>query len=146
MGFGGGGFWILAIGLIVAGALALAEIIKKKNPQAGEAVEKIAKYQGYIGIGLLAVSIWNLLAILRWLSFLLKALPISTIVLIAALGSGILLGLSQGISLFKNFGILSDEKAGKIEGKLTGIKIPLGFIAVSSAVYLILWRLIGWRF
>ena len=133
MGFSGG-FWILVIGLIVAGALALAEIIKKKNPQAGEAIEKISKYQGYIGIGLLAVSIWNLLSILRWISFLMRAIPVTTIVLIAALGAGILLGLSQGISLFKNFGILSDEKAGKIEGKLSGIKITLGFIAVSSAV------------
>ena len=142
----GGLYWIFCFALLFSGLLALIEIIKKKNPQAAEAIEKVSGYAGYIGLGAMVTAILTLLQIIKYLSFFFRLVPISTIVLIVAMVSAILLGIFQSIDLFKSWGILNKEKGDALSAKLSGIKIPLGFAGAGSALYLLLWRLVGWAF
>lgn len=144
--FGGGTFWLFIISLALVGALALVEIIRKKNSQAAEAVEKLSSFSGWIGLALVIFCIINLLDVLRYLDMILKVVPVSTIVVLAALASGAILGLLQMLDILKQFGIIKDEQAKSISSKLAGVKIPFGFIALLSAGYLALWSIVKWGF
>jgi hypothetical protein len=130
--------WIFVASLLLAGIFALAEIIAKKNKEAGELIGKISSYQGYVGIGLVVFSIWNLIYTISDISNLIAAFPLSTIVFVAALVTGILLGLFESIDLLKSWKILQEEMIDNVKGKLAVIKVPLGFIGILSSIYLML--------
>jgi hypothetical protein len=138
--------WIFLISLLIAGIYALAELIAKKSAEAGGMIEKVSGLQGYVGIGLIVFSLWNLFYILGSVGGLIQVLPLTGIILIAALIVGILLGVFESIDLFKSWKILNEEVVTKVKGKLVVIKTPLGLIAVIASLYLILWGLAGWGF
>lgn len=138
-------FWVFCITLLVAGLLAIIEILKKKNPQIAQVVENVAPYVGYIGIGLIVFAVINLFDVLRMMKWSFAYAPISTVVALAALVVAVLLGIFQSIGVLKQFGVLKDEQASSISNKLIGIKIPLGFIAILSSIYLMLQNIIHFR-
>ncbi len=88
----------------------------------------------------------NLLDVLRVVGLLFRVVPVSTIVVLASLIAGIVLGLLQLVGLLKQFGVINDAKAASMEGKLASVKIPFGFIAIISAIYLFVWTIIKWQF
>lgn len=139
-------FWPFVLTLLASGLIAIMEIIKKKNPQAANAIAMAASFGGYIGLGAMITAIITFFNLLRGLSFLMRFVPVSTIMLLAACVSAVLLGIFMSIDLFTSWGVLNKEKGSAMSAKLAGIKIPLGFVAVISSVYLILWNLIGWGF
>ncbi|MBN1799377.1 MAG: hypothetical protein JW822_12420 [Spirochaetales bacterium] len=138
--------WIFLVALLLAGIFALAELIAKKNKEAGELIEKVSSYQGYVGIGLIVFSVWNLILTLDGIGILLQVFPLSGIVMIAALVAGILLGIFESIDLFKSWKLLKEEAVDKVKGKLAVIKIPLGFVGIISSLYLMLWGVVMWTF
>jgi hypothetical protein len=138
--------WIFLVSLLIAGIFALAELIAKKNKEAGELIAKVAAFQGYVGIGLIVFSIWNLFAILGSVGGLLSSLPLTGIILIAALIAGVLLGVLESIDLFKSWKLLNEEAVDKVKGKLVVIKTPLGLIGIIASLYLILWGVVIWGF
>lgn len=84
--------------------------------------------------------------VLPGLKLLFRVIPVSTIILLAALVAGIGLGLFQLIGLLKQFKIVSEDKLAGLEEKLALVKIPLGFLSIGAGVYLLLWRIIKWSF
>jgi hypothetical protein len=138
--------WIFLASLLLAGIFALAELIAKKNKEAGELIEKVSSYQGYVGIGLIIFSVWNLILTIKDVGTLLSIFPLSGIVFIAALVTGILLGIFESIDLFKSWKILKEEAVDKVKGKLVLIKTPLGLVAIIGSLYLMLWGVVGWLF
>lgn len=139
-------FWPFVLTLLASGLIAIMDIIKKKNPQAANAIATVAGFGGYIGLGAMVTAIITFFNLLRGLSILMRIVPLSTIMLLAACVSAVLLGIFMSIDLFTQWGLLNKEKGSALSAKLSGIKIPLGFVAVISSVYLILWYFIQWGF
>lgn len=144
----GGLAWTFVIVLILSGLLTMIDKIREKNAQAAENLEKIAQYQGYGGVFLVVFGLINLLRILfsGAMGVLFRVVPVTTIVLLAALICGIILGLLQSVGVLKSWGALDEEKGGKIEGSLGGFKSMLGMVGVISGVYLLLAFITQWRF
>ena len=143
---GGGIFYLFLATLIISGALALVEIIRKKNPDAAKGIEALSSFSGWVGLGLVVFCVITLLDVLRVVGLLFRVVPVSTIVVLASLIAGIVLGLLQLVGLLKQFGVINDAKAASMEGKLASVKIPFGFIAIISAIYLFVWTIIKWQF
>ena len=138
--------WLFLLSLLVGGAYAIVDLIKNKNPKAGEIVEKVAAYQGYLGLGLILFSAWNLILMLKDISIFLRFVPVTSIVLLAALVTGLLLGLLESLGILGSWKVMNQDTLTKIEQKLSGIKIPLGFVAIGTSIYLILAGIIRWTF
>ena len=128
--------------LIASGILALVDLIRQKNPDAAKGIEMLAPASGWIGLGLLVSVVISLINVLRGLSGLFRGVPVSSIVLIAALASGTILGLLQITGLLKQFGVMDDAKAAELDKKLLPIKVPVGIVAVLSGIYLFLFSII----
>ncbi len=142
--------WILTIGLIAGGALAASSIIAKKSPEAGEAIKKLAPFQGIIGIVLgLAGLIFVILIIINiriFFGFMLPAMPVVTILVIASAVIGLALGILLAINLLKANPNIPKDKLEALEKKLAPKQIPLGIIGLCLGVFLLLNRVIGFGF
>jgi hypothetical protein len=128
--------------LLVLGILGASSVIIKNKPEAKELIEKLAKYQGYIGAVACIWGIWTVIsAVLNmgwikvaftwWLTYL------ATGVLQAGLGFIFGYGLIQAYALAK----ASDAAKAKAEQtfkKLVSIQIPLGFAAIILGIWCVL--------
>jgi hypothetical protein len=132
---------LLALLLIIAGALATASLIVQKQPNAREAIAKLVPFQGIIGIVLLLWGLWQLIELLRVFGFLMQYAPITALAYLAsvlvAIGLGILLGyaLIQQYVLSKNADASRSGEA--VRAKLTGVQVPLGIAGIALGVWLI---------
>lgn len=133
---------LLALLLIVAGALAAASLIIQKQPNAREAIAKLVPFQGIIGVVLLLWGLWQLIELLRFFGILMQVFPITALAYLAsvlvAIGLGILLGygLIQQYVLSKNADASRSGEA--VRAKLTGIQVPLGIAGIALGVWLII--------
>jgi hypothetical protein len=132
---------LLALLLIIAGALAAASLIIQKQPNARDAIAKLVPFQGIIGIVLLLWGLWQLIELLRFFGLLMQIFPITALVYLAsvlvAIGLGILLGygLIQQYVLSKNADASRSGEA--VRAKLTGIQVPLGIAGIALGLWLI---------
>ena len=132
---------LLALLLIVAGALAAASLIVQKQPNARDALAKLVPFQGIIGIILLLWGLWQLIDLLRYFGLLMQFFPITAIAYLAsvlvAIGLGILLGygLIQQYVLSKNADASRSGEA--VRAKLSGIQVPLGIAGIGLGIWLI---------
>lgn len=132
---------LLALLLIIAGALAAASLIIQKQPNARDAIAKLVPFQGIIGIVLLLWGLWQLIELLRFFGILMQIFPITAIAYLAsvlvAIGLGILLGygLIQQYVLSKNADASRSGEA--VRAKLTGIQVPLGIAGIALGLWLI---------
>ena len=132
--------------MLIGGLFAIIELVKKRSPQAAEVISKISGFQGYIGAGIIVFSIWNLVQLFRGIRVMFKFFPVSTVFLLVALITGLLLGVLQSIDLARSFKKLPEDKLKLIDTKLSKIRIPLGFCAIVTSIYLALAGIIHFRF
>jgi hypothetical protein len=132
---------LLALLLIIAGALAAASLIIQKQPNAREAIAKLVPFQGIIGIVLLLWGLWQLIELLQYFGLLMRFVPVTALVylgsVLVAIGLGILLGygLIQQYVLSKNADATRSGEA--VRAKLTGIQVPLGIAGIVLGIFLI---------
>lgn len=141
----GGRVWITALLLLVAGALAASSFIIAKKPDAKKAMDKIAPYQGIIGVVLLLWGLYDTYYFLlstegKFIRAILAFPGIPgkykiwgyTLYIVGLLE--ILLGFLLGYGLIASkVGGKNPEMAAKGEAmqkKLAGIQTPLGFVAI----------------
>ena len=127
--------------LLLGGILASASLIIAKKPSAEELIKKIAPYQSWIGLVLLIWGLWGAISFLlhlRWMMSAMRIMPIFMIAFIVAIIVEILLGLVLAMNFMKSRKELPKEKLEAIEKKLKPIQVPLGLVAVADAVLLIL--------
>lgn len=120
---------------IVGGLIAASSFLIAKKPDAKQLFEKVAPYQGFLGIGMLVLGIFWLLRILPALDTLLRAAPMTGVLTLAALAANILIGFVLGYGLLAKF-VLSKNEVAKERGavvlaKLAKIQVPLGLVAVA---------------
>ncbi len=141
--------------VIVAALVALSGLIISKKPELKATFEKIAPYQGFLGVGLLAWGIWDLynLVIKSWWGtqslfgflfsgpeFMGQHGPSDKVAAISLLGyiiSEILLGFMLGFGLIATWipGESGAEKgAVRVQKKLLSLAVPIGFIGLACAI------------
>jgi len=129
--------------LIVAGLLAISNLIIAKKPEAKELIDKVVPYQGFIGVALLAWGIWDLIRLLGWFGSAFSAGLVFALALYAYIASEILLGFLFGIPLIAKWipGESSGEqKAIELQRKLAVYQTLIGVVGIVSGVLWILFR------
>ncbi len=150
-----GAFWGNVVILILGGSLAASSLILAKKPDAKALFEKIAPYQGTIGVVMFLWGIWEVLHILLNLDVL-KALfggpitlkltavvwPVTAVILLA-------LGFLLGFGMIQAFaGKKSPEMAAKSEQmmkKLAPHQTWLGIVSIACGVWWLLFVLVFWK-
>lgn len=146
--------------VIVAALVALSGLIISKKPDLKATFDKLAPYQGFLGVGLLAWGVWDLI------HYVLTSVPIidksrfglllsgvgpehfgadkvAAISLIGYIISEILLGFMLGFGLIATWipGESGAEKgAVKVQKKLLALAVPIGFVGLGCAL---LWLIKG---
>jgi hypothetical protein len=152
---------LLAILIIVCGALAASGYIIKRKPDAQQLLNKIAPYQGILGACLALWSIWSLIDGLRFLlgdaGKAVRALAdmglASTGKITFAVwmeiitgGIGIALGFLLAYGLISKYALSQNaaaaERGAAVQAKLVGIQIPLGAAGIVCGVLLFIARII----
>jgi|ERR1044071_147445 hypothetical protein len=132
---------LLALLLIVAGALAAASLIVQKQPNAREAIAKLVPFQGIIGIVLLLWGLWQLIELLRFFGILMQIFPITALAYLASVLVAIGLGILLGYSLIQQYVLSKNADASRsgeaVRAKLTGIQVPLGVAGIALGIWLI---------
>jgi len=132
---------LLALLLIVAGALAAASLIVQKQPNAREAIAKLVPFQGIIGIILLLWGLWQLIDLLRYFGLLMQFFPITAIAYLAAVLVAIGLGILLGYGLIQQYVLSKNADANRsgeaVRAKLSGIQVPLGIAGIGLGIWLI---------
>lgn len=134
---------LLALLLIVGGALAAAPLIVSKQPNAQDAINKLVPYQGIIGIILLLWGLFVLLfRLLGVLGLLLQFAPLTGIGMLLACLVAIALGILLGYGLLSKYALSKNADAARsgemVRAKLTGIQIPLGVAGIATGVWALL--------
>lgn len=127
--------WIFLISLILGGLFALSAFIKSKSESAGKLIEQLAPYQGYVGMGLIVISAYNLFLTVRVFKEMMALRPVTSAVFMAALIIGIILGLLDSLDILESRNVVDPN--GALVKNLRLIEIPVGILAILVALYLI---------
>ena len=124
--------------VIVGGLIAASSFIIAKKPDAKELFDKVAPYQGFVGIGMLVIGVLWLLQVLPHIAAIMKAAPVTGAITIATLVGTILVGFLLGYGLLSKF-VLSKNAAAQEKGaaalaKIAKVQVPLGLITAGLAV------------
>ena len=131
---------------ILGGLLAASGFILSKRPDAKQYLDKIAPYQGFIGLAMFADGLINLtnlfhLSIWTGLSKITILILVPSLILV-----GFLLGFSMAAKyLFRGGGsAVAQQKAANIQKKLAAYSAPLGFASIVGGVlFLISFVILG---
>lgn len=123
--------------LIAAAILAVSGLIIARNPQAKELIDKLVPYQGFLGVGLLAWGIIDLLRMLSSMSMLMDRWPLGGAIVMAAIVCEILLGFLFGMPLIAQWipgQSPAEEKALAVQQKIAGFSVLIGLVGMIAAI------------
>lgn len=126
-------YLIGALAVIVGSLVALSSFIIAKKPEAKKLFEKIAPYQGFLGVALLGYGAWQLIANIGDIGDWFKLNKLYAIGWLCYMVSAILLGFCLGFGLIANWipGEGGAEKKGlEIQKKLLGFSLPIGIVGL----------------
>ncbi|WP_270049332.1 hypothetical protein [Ignatzschineria rhizosphaerae] len=112
---------IYGILLIILGLLASPLLVLSKKPNAKELLDKVAPYQGFIGVIFLIWGVWGIIASVLSINFLAHA-PIWWITGLAVAILEALLGFIMGYGLVTKY-VLNKNEAAKAKGEAVLAKI-----------------------
>lgn len=128
--------------LTVAGILAISSLILAKKPEAKQLIDKLVPYQGFVGVGLLAWGVINLIRFLSHFSLMMYWKTFGIIVL-AAILSEVLLGFLFGMPLIAKWipgESPAEVKALEMQKKVGGFSVLIGIVGLCSVLGLLLIR------
>jgi hypothetical protein len=133
----GKSFMLVPIILIVLGALAAANLIIAKQPNAKVVLDKVAPYQGFIGVGAFSWGLWQLILLLIHIN-LISLAPMHYLVALAMVLVTLGLGFLMGYELLQQY-VLSKNAEAAVQGaavraKLMQFQIPLGLAGIVVGV------------
>ena len=131
-------WWIVTvIILFLGGVLGAANLIVAKKPNAREQIDKLAPYQGWIGVILVLWGIWDIMGVVRSVG-LLSAAPVWWIIYLITALTELGLGFLLGYALISKY-VLSGSPEAAAKGQMLRLKLaiyqgPLGVVAIALAV------------
>lgn len=132
---------IYGITLIVLGLLAVPSLLLSKKPNAKELFDKIAPYQGWIGVVFAIWGIWGIISAILNIGLLTSA-PIywATWLLVSVVEA--VLGFILGYGLIAKYALSKNqqaaEKGEELLAKLTPLQGKLGVIAILLGIWYII--------
>ena len=125
---------LLAILTIVGGLVAASSLIITRQPRSRQMFDKVAPYQGALGVGLLGFGIYHLVVNLLPHLGAISAMPLKMGLLVAGVALDILIGFLLGFGLVSKW--ISRSGAASDKGKaafsrLVPIQAPMGLAAVA---------------
>ncbi|MBX3191260.1 MAG: hypothetical protein KF782_03455 [Labilithrix sp.] len=128
---------------IAGGILAASGFIIKRLPNAQSVIDKIAPYQGWIGMVMFGWGVWEVLHSVLGLS-LLATHPLSWAFWMLSGVADLLVGFLLGFGLITHYALGKNpaamEKGQRIRSTLMGIQAPLGVLAVAMGVLYIVFH------
>jgi hypothetical protein len=126
---------------IVGGILAASGFIIKRAPNAQQLIDKLAPYQGWIGVVMFGWGIWETLHCVLGLS-LLSTHPLQWVFWTLSGVADLLVGFLLGFGLITHYAFKSPaalEKGHRIKATLVNVQAPLGALAVVMGTLYIVW-------
>lgn len=135
---------IYGITLIILSLIAVPSLIVSKKPNAQEILDKIAPYQGWIGVVFCFWGLWGVISAVLNIGIL-STHPIWWITWIAGSAVQAILGFMLGYGLIQKYVLSKNEKAaekaaevqvklGKMQGKIGMIGIGVGIWMIVAAI------------
>jgi hypothetical protein len=122
---------------ICGGILAASGFIIKRLPNATSVIDKIAPYQGWIGMLMFVWGIWETLHSVLGISML-AHYPMHWAFWMASGVADLLVGFLLGFGLITHYALSKSPQAmakgQRIRGTLMGIQAPLGLLAIVMGV------------
>jgi len=134
---------IAAILLILGGILAISNLIVAKKPEAKQMIDKLLPYQAGIGVALLVFGLLNLLRYLSSMFTIIKLMPLLGIAALAMFVSAILLGFMFGMPQIAKWmpgNANAEQKGMELSKKLAPYQVILGLIGIGSSLIFLLYR------
>ncbi len=120
---------------IVGGLITASALVVARKPGAQEIFRRIAPYQGFLGVGMLALGV---LWLVRWLPNLsMSFTSVGGALVLGMIVADILIGFLLGFGLLSNVIAKSEaarEKSAALMKRLTNVQVPLGVSAVAMGV------------
>jgi hypothetical protein len=137
--------WLITtLVLLCGGLLGAANLIVAKKPNAKELIDKLAPFQGGIGVVMFLWGLWDLIHLLRSMSVL-SSYPMWWLVFLVTTATQLGLGFLLGYGLISRYALSKNaqamEKGEKLRSKLAVYQGPLGIVAIILAVLFILMNL-----
>ncbi|ANE51691.1 hypothetical protein [Flavisolibacter tropicus] len=128
---------------IAGGLLAASGFIIRKKPNAQELIDKIAPYQGWIGMVMFGWGIWEIFGALRLTEWLSNGFALTwtfwLLCGIADLAVGFILGFGLISTYVFRGNTAAIEKGEAVRMKLLNYQIPLGFLAIIMGILYIIY-------
>jgi hypothetical protein len=122
---------------IAGGILAASGFIIKRSPNAQQLIDKLAPYQGWIGMVMFGWGVWETLHSVLGMS-LLGSHPLQWVFWMLSGVADLLVGFLLGFGLITHYALSKNETAmargQQIRSKLVAIQAPLGALAVVMGV------------
>lgn len=122
---------------IAGGILAASGFIIKRSPNAQQLIDKLAPYQGWIGLVMFGWGIWETLHSVLGIS-LLGSHPVVWVFWLLSGLADLLVGFLLGFGLITHYALSKNAQAmargQQIRTKLVGIQAPLGLLAILMGV------------
>ncbi|MDC7222302.1 MAG: hypothetical protein PQJ60_01105 [Spirochaetales bacterium] len=137
---------INGLALIILGGLCIPGLVAKKNPKAKDLLDKVAPYQGTIGLVLFAYGVWGIISAVLSLGML-GTWPLSWATALVGNLLNTAGGLILGFAMIQKF-LLSrlpedaQAKAGELREKLIGIQGNLGIWAIIAGLWTLVYQLV----
>lgn len=137
---------LVGLGLIVAGILAVSGLIISKKPEAKQLIDKLVPFQGFIGVGLLALGV---IFLLGWIGKMDRISDVGK--LWGAFPFVIYLGTAAAIALGFLFGMPliakwipgetpAEQKAMEMQKKIAGFSTVIGILGLLFGLMMLYYR------
>ena len=122
---------------VLGGILAMSSLFVGRSAQAAAQLEKLAKYQGWIGLTMFGWGVWELIETVLGLG-LLGQRPLLWIFWLAMAVADFSVGLLLGFGLIATYALrgnaMAIEKGNRLRQGLVKFKVPLGALAVLTSL------------
>jgi hypothetical protein len=122
---------------VLGGILAMSSVFVSRAPDARDKLEKLAKYQGWIGLTMFGWGVWELIECILGLSFL-GSHPLMWIFWLAMAVADFSVGLILGFGLISTYAFRGNavaiEKGANLRAALVKFQVPLGILAIITSV------------
>ena len=122
---------------VLGGILAMSSLFVGRSAQAAAQLEKLAKYQGWIGLTMFGWGVWEVIETVLGLG-LLGQRPLLWIFWLAMAVADFSVGLLLGFGLIATYALRGNataiEKGNRLRQGLVKFQVPLGALAVLTSL------------
>ena len=129
---------------IIGGILAASGFIIKRSPNAQQLIDKLAPYQGWIGLCMFGWGVWEVLHSVLGIA-LLSSHPLNWVLWTLSGVADLLVGFLLGFGLITHYALGKNPAAmargQQIRSKLVSIQAPLGALAIVMGALYVVWSM-----